>query len=176
MTDKLLLLSGAFAVFVAAWAVLKVARAGVLLALPRGAKAPARGGPNPLDRRLAFCAGLMSYRLLGTSVLMTGRTGSGKSSVLLRLVEELLADGCGMYLPASKPGDCEIYLRLCERAGRKDVDVVSRDADPSPLVPHPSRVGAGRGVGVASSYSQRDCDPGAIRSNSSGTKPGGMAL
>ncbi|VTS00402.1 Uncharacterized protein OS=Blastopirellula marina DSM 3645 GN=DSM3645_27838 PE=4 SV=1: FtsK_SpoIIIE [Gemmata massiliana] len=83
-----------------------------------------RTARKPRDRPdppLAFAGGLLGYRELMANCLVTGATGSGKSSAMAALLRELLADGCGMYLPAGKPGDAQRYAEMARRAGRTDV-------------------------------------------------------
>lgn len=71
--------------------------------------------------QLVFAGGLLGYRDLMANGLVTGCSGGGKSSATAVLIRELLRDGCGMYLPAGKPGDARRYAEMARRAGRSDV-------------------------------------------------------
>ena len=97
-------------------------------AIQRTKSPPKRDGPTLLDRRLRFAGGLLDWRQLQTGMLITGQVGSGKTSAMTVLLRELLLNGCGMFLPASKPGEGERYLDLCRKAGREDVVVINHDA------------------------------------------------
>ena len=124
MEQKFLWACAAFALVIAAWAALKAARACVWTALPKGVRPTTKTGR--LDRRLRFAEGVLSYRMLATSCLFMGRTGSGKSSVLTSLVGELLRENAGALIVSAKPQDAISWITELQAAGRRDVSVIDR--------------------------------------------------
>lgn len=97
-----------------------VALVGLMIWRKRRARPRTRDRPT---RPLVFAGGLIGYRELMANCLVTGCSGGGKSSAMASLIRELLADGCGLYLPAGKPGDARRYAEMARRAGRTDVVV-----------------------------------------------------
>ncbi len=92
----------------------------------RGGKSNAPATPRTLlDRRLKWGGGLLDYRDVCKSVLITGETGSGKTSAMAALVKEVAQDGCGLLITGAKPSDCQTYLKILRAAGRSDVVVIS---------------------------------------------------